>query len=129
MTSPCPFCAPNVNRIVARNSTAIAFGDAFPLAAGHTQVVPRQHVTSIFELPEADQVQLWQLVADVRSRLADEFSPDGFNIGINDGRAAGQTISRAHVHVIPRREGDVPDPRGGIRWIIPEKAAYWEDAS
>jgi diadenosine tetraphosphate (Ap4A) HIT family hydrolase len=52
--------------------------------------------------------------------------PDGFNVGINDGAAAGQTIAHAHIHVIPRRKGDVPDPRGGVRWIIPEKAPYWD---
>jgi diadenosine tetraphosphate (Ap4A) HIT family hydrolase len=56
-----------------------------------------------------------------------QFQPDGFNIGLNDGQAAGQTVSHAHIHVIPRHTGDVPDPRGGVRWVIPEKAQYWED--
>jgi diadenosine tetraphosphate (Ap4A) HIT family hydrolase len=72
------------------------------------------------------QAAVWDLVAQVRSRLLAELKPDGFNIGVNDGLAAGQTVEHAHVHIIPRRKGDVPDPRGGIRWIIDEKAEYWD---
>lgn len=68
---------------------------------------------------------MWKLVAEVRSRLTDDLQPDGFNIGLNDGEAAGQTVMHAHIHVIPRWKGDVPDPRGGVRWIIPDKARYW----
>ena len=67
------------------------------------------------------------LVSEVRQQLADELNPDGFNIGLNDGEAAGQTVMHAHIHVIPRWNGDVPDPRGGVRWIIPDKARYWGD--
>ena len=63
----------------------------------------------------------------VRERLAKEFSPAGFTVGVNDGEAAGQTVAHAHIHVIPRYEGDYPDPRGGIRWVLPEKAAYWKE--
>jgi diadenosine tetraphosphate (Ap4A) HIT family hydrolase len=126
MASNCPFCNIDASRTVAENPSAIALHDAFPVTAGHTLVVPRQHVTSIFDLAEADQTQLWELVSRVRSILTTRFSPDAFNIGINDGEAAGQTVPHAHVHIIPRYCGDVPDPRGGIRWIIPEKAIYWE---
>ena len=67
------------------------------------------------------------LVSEVRQHLAEQLSPDGFNIGINDGAAAGQTVMHAHIHVIPRWSKDVADPRGGIRWIIPDKARYWGD--
>jgi diadenosine tetraphosphate (Ap4A) HIT family hydrolase len=122
----CPFCKIAVGKILLRSSTAIAFRDAFPIAEGHTLVIPRQHVTSIFDLSESDQAQLWQFVAQVRSTLSGQLSPAGFNIGINDGEAAGQTVPHSHVHIIPRYSGDVPDPRGGVRWIIPEKAVYWE---
>jgi len=111
------------------NDRAVALYDGYPLAEGHTLVVPRQHVASLFDLDIDDQLAVWQLVAEVRTALAARFHPDGFNIGLNDGQVAGQTVSHAHVHVIPRHAGDVPDPRGGVRWIIPEKARYWEEGS
>ena len=125
----CPFCTIEESLVVAQNATAIAFRDAYPVADGHTLVIPREHVSSIFDLSEAKQSQLWQLVAQVRAALAKQLTADSFNIGINDGETAGQTVPHAHVHIIPRYQGDVPDPRGGVRWIIPEKAAYWEDPS
>jgi diadenosine tetraphosphate (Ap4A) HIT family hydrolase len=124
----CPFCAIDGLSILAQSAVAVAIRDRYPLTSGHTLVVPRVHVASIFELAPAEHCELWQLVDHVRSILADAYSPAGFTIGMNDGLAAGQTVSHAHVHVIPRYEGDVPDPRGGIRWVIPQRAAYWEHA-
>jgi diadenosine tetraphosphate (Ap4A) HIT family hydrolase len=121
----CPFCAVKRNRILIEAEQAIAFEDAFPVCAGHTLVIPRKHVASIYDLPLTEQAAVWELVSDVRQRLLASARPDGFNIGVNDGLAAGQTVMHAHIHVIPRRNGDVPDPRGGIRWILPGKAAYW----
>jgi diadenosine tetraphosphate (Ap4A) HIT family hydrolase len=121
----CPFCHPEESRITLENDAARAFPDAFPVAEGHTLVVPRRHVASLFDLPEVEQAALWRLVAMVRGKLMDELRPDGLNVGVNDGPAAGQTVLHAHVHVIPRRTGDVADPRGGVRWVIPGKAAYW----
>jgi diadenosine tetraphosphate (Ap4A) HIT family hydrolase len=123
----CPFC----QRLASgdgteANSHAVAFSDAFPVAAGHTLVVPRRHVASVFDLAAEEYAALWALVAAVRARLAAASGADGFTIGVNDGAAAGQTVAHAHVHVIPRRAGDVPDPRGGVRWVLPERAAYWE---
>ena len=125
----CPFCTINESLIVVQSTTGIALRDAFPVADGHTLVVPCQHVASIFDLTETDQAQIWSLVAQVRSALADQLSPDAFNIGVNDGEAAGQTVTHARVHIIPRFRGDVPDPRGGIRWVIPDNAVYWENSS
>lgn len=87
-------------------------------------MVPRSHVTSLFELPEGESDEVWRLVSVVRRILEGELAPDGFNVGLNDGEAAGQTVGHAHVHVIPRHAGDVPDPRGGVRWVFPDKAAY-----
>ncbi len=127
MIESCPFCNTEAFVIVVENPIGIAFPDAFPLAEGHTLVIPRQHVSSVFDLSEADQTQLWQLVAQTRVKLSEQLNPAGFNIGINDGKAAGQTVPHAHIHIIPRYHGDVADPRGGVRWIIPEKAEYWED--
>jgi len=125
----CPFCIVEKSLIIAEDAIGIAFLDAFPIAEGHTLVIPRLHVASLFDLPDPDLAQIWVLVAHVRSALADQLSPDAFSIGINDGEAAGQTVAHAHVHVIPRFHGDVSDPRGGVRWVIPEKAAYWENPS
>jgi diadenosine tetraphosphate (Ap4A) HIT family hydrolase len=124
----CPFCHLDKLEVILENDCAFALSDAFPIAEGHTLVVPKRHVNSLFDLPDEEQAALWKLVADVRQNMASKLRPDGFNIGVNDGPAAGQTILHAHVHVIPRRTGDVVDPRGGIRWIIPEKAAYWAAA-
>ena len=119
---PCPFCSFDPSHKWIENEHAIAFADAFAVADGHTLVIPRQHVASIYALPADQQSAVWNLIAQVRNRLLAELKPDGFNIGVNDGLAAGQTIEHAHVHIIPRRKGDVTDPRGGIRWIIEEKA-------
>ena len=104
---------------------SLAILDGFPLTDGHTLVIPKRHVLSVFELPQQQLNDQAAVVAKVRQVLKAKYQPDGFNVGVNDGLAAGQTIAHAHVHVIPRRKGDVPDPRGGIRWIIPQKAKYW----
>jgi diadenosine tetraphosphate (Ap4A) HIT family hydrolase len=105
--------------------TAVVVLDGFPLAEGHSLVVPKQHIELLFDLPEAELMQIWSFVAKVRHLLQKKYQPDGFNIGVNEGKAAGQTIIHAHVHIIPRRDGDIPDPKGGIRWVIPAKAKYW----
>lgn len=122
----CPFCARIVaGQIEARNTVAAAFPDGFPVSRGHTLVVPLRHEPDFFRLTQAEQDGTWQLVREVRDRLQRTLSPDGFNVGINVGRAAGQTVLHAHVHLISRYTGDMADPRGGIRWILPEKARYW----
>jgi diadenosine tetraphosphate (Ap4A) HIT family hydrolase len=123
----CPFCDFDRARLVLESESAIALRDGFPVADGHTLVIPRRHVKSIFDLSAADQAGLWVLVADVRERLIGDVSADAINIGVNDGWAAGQTVEHAHIHLIPRRQGDVVDPRGGIRNIIPSKARYWKE--
>ena len=123
----CPFCDLEKSRILLESKFATAFFDAFPVAEGHTLVVPKRHVASLFDLTEVEQAAVWMLVAMVRAKLMAEQKPDGFNVGVNDGPAAGQTVMHAHVHVIPRRKGDVADPRGGVRWIVPGKAQYWNE--
>jgi diadenosine tetraphosphate (Ap4A) HIT family hydrolase len=94
------------------------FTDGFPVAPGHTLLIPRRYVASIFDLAPEERTAVWDLVAHIRGALAQALHPDGFNIGINDGTAAGQIVMHAHVHVIPRWTGDIPDPRGGVRWVI-----------
>ena len=105
----------------------VAFADAFPVTPGHTLVLPRRHESDFFSLSTAEQDAVWQGVTAVRDLLISERQPDGFNVGLNAGRAAGQTMEHVHIHVIPRFTGDVEDPRGGIRWLIPAKARYWGD--
>ena len=114
--------------LAAENELAAAFLDAFPLTHGHTLVVPRRHETDYFALTAAEQTAMWRLVNTVRARVEGELHPDGYNLGVNVGQAAGQTVGHVHIHLIPRYAGDVDDPRGGIRWIIPAKARYWEQA-
>ena len=123
----CPFCALLPEPVTLATDHAVAFRDGYPVAPGHRLVIPRAHLASLFDLAPDAQAAVWQLVAEVRDQLAQELHPDGFTIGIHDGTAAGQTVMHAHVHVIPRWIGDVPDPRGGVRWVIPENAAYWSD--
>jgi diadenosine tetraphosphate (Ap4A) HIT family hydrolase len=125
MPEKCPFCEPDEDRVWLENSVGLVLWDAFPVTRGHTLVVPRRHVDSIYELTADEQSAMWGLVADARQRLTADLHPDGFNIGVNDGPEAGQTVTHAHVHVIPRYQGDVTDPRGGIRWVLPDKARYW----
>ena len=121
----CPFCTLPESRVVLANHQAVAVADGFPISPGHTLIIPRRHVKSIFELNAEEVNALIMLLAEAKNVLADEQKPDGFNIGVNDGPAAGQTIPHLHIHLIPRFIGDRTDPRGGVRWIIPEKADYW----
>ena len=126
-SAPCPFCSPPKDRLLGNGKLALALADGCPLSEGNALVVPRRHVASFFDLTAEEQTAIWALVAEVRAYLSERLHPDGFNIGLNDGRAAGQTVMHAHVHVIPRHDGDVPDPRGGVRWAIPPRAVYWQE--
>lgn len=123
--SSCPFCNLSHASIVRENVHAIAILDGFPVSPGHTLIVPKRHVASLFEASGEEREALLSLLADARELLVKERKVDGFNIGINDGAAAGQTVMHLHIHLIPRYLGDVADPRGGVRWIFPDKAAYW----
>ena len=89
-------------------------------------VIPKRHIGSWFAISNAEQLGLLDLLVRAKVVLQEEFKPDGYNVGINDGPAAGQTVPHMHMHLIPRYKGDLEDPRGGVRWIIPEKAKYWE---
>jgi len=121
----CPFCSLPEARIVIADPAAVVVRDAYPVAAGHTLVIPRRHVGFFFELDQSEQIAMLTLLDRARTGLEREFAPHGYTIGINDGRAAGQTVPHVHMHLIPRHHGDVEDPRGGIRWVLPAKARYW----
>lgn len=124
----CPFCARATSgEHLAANELAVAFPDGFPVNPGHALVVPRRHVASYFDLTEHEQSALWRLVSQVKQQLDRDREPDGYNVGINAGAAAGQTVWHAHVHLIPRYPGDVEDPRGGVRWVIRARAPYWKE--
>jgi diadenosine tetraphosphate (Ap4A) HIT family hydrolase len=126
MSKTCPFCTSLESRVFLENDLALAILDGFPISEGHSLIIPKRHVNSIFEIQKNELLGLFNLLTDVKNKLTEQFSPDGFNIGINDNEAAGQTINHLHIHLIPRYKGDQKDPRGGIRWIFPDKAKYWE---
>ncbi len=122
---PCPFCKLAPARVIGRSAHGLFFRDGFPLSPGHTLIIPHRHVGSFFELTPDERADLLGLLDQAKAGVDQEFRPQAYNIGINDGPAAGQTVPHLHIHLIPRYVGDRADPRGGIRWIIPEKADYW----
>lgn len=121
----CPFCNPDFCRIILINTHAFAIYDGFPVSPGHCLIIPKRHISSFFEATREEQTALLDLLAEMQGMLVKERHTDGFNIGINVGEAAGQTVMHLHIHLIPRYAGDQPDPRGGVRWIFPDKADYW----
>ena len=124
----CPFCArlSNAGEVIEEVPLCFSFFDTTPLTPGHALVVPKRHVSDFLALSRAELDAILDMAVSLRSAFEDRFHPDAYNLGVNIGDAAGQTIGHAHLHVIPRYVGDVRDPRGGIRWIIPERARYWD---
>jgi len=114
-------------RILATDDLFAVVRDKFPISPGHSLIIPRRSVVRFQELTTDEKSRLMQrmdwCIAHLQSSLRPQ--PDGFNVGLNDGPEAGQTVGQLHVHVIPRYKGDVPDPRGGVRWVLPAKACYW----
>jgi diadenosine tetraphosphate (Ap4A) HIT family hydrolase len=125
MEEDCPFCTIGEHvEVLCKTDIAMAILDSFPISPGHTLVIPKRHVPDYFELTAEEQNELWQLVNRCKLILQDRFHPDGFNIGINVGEMAGQSIFHVHIHLIPRYKGDVKNPKGGVRHIIPGKGYY-----
>jgi diadenosine tetraphosphate (Ap4A) HIT family hydrolase len=123
---PCPFCAMAADRMLEANGSAFVVLDAYPVSPGHSLVISRRHVTDIFDLTASEIGDVLQLVRSVRKRVDRTLQPAGYNVGVNVGRDAGQTVMHVHVQVIPRYRGDSDDPRGGVRGVIPGKAQYAE---
>ena len=123
----CPFCdlIQSGSGDVLRAGLAAAFLDKYPVSEGHMLVVPIRHEADFTLLTSGEHAAIWALVSEVIASAKLRRSPAGFNIGVNVGEAAGQTVGHAHMHVIPRYSGDVDDPRGGVRWVVPTKAVYW----
>ena len=125
MDNNCPFCKAESERdLIASSSLSVAFYDGFPVSPGHALIIPRRHVASFFELTQEEQQDLLNLADRVKRIVEERYHPDGYNIGINVGEAAGQSIFHVHMHLIPRYKGDVPNPRGGVRGVIPAKQNY-----
>lgn len=125
----CPFCGPIVlERVFYIDDLVYALWDGFPVSAGHALLVTRRHVANWFEASQAERLALLSAIDIARNKILESQDPQGFNIGINVGAAAGQTIFHLHVHIIPRYQGDVRDPRGGVRHVIPERANYIVDS-
>ena len=122
----CPFCQLAAADIVAKNTLHVVIRDRFPVSLGHSLIIPKRHVASLFELTAEEFNALHELLHLTKQQLDTQYQPAGYNVGVNVGEAAGQTVFHLHVHVMPRYAGDCADPRGGVRWVFPEKAVYWD---
>ena len=121
----CPFCnVSNEREIIAESVSAFAIYDKYPVSPGHALVIPNQHIGDYFELSVVEQIDCWELVNKVKGIISGRFNPDGYNIGINVGHSAGQTVPHVHIHIIPRYKGDLERPEGGVRGVIPGKRIY-----
>lgn len=120
----CLFCNIEKERIVIGNELAYAIYDKFPVNDGHILIIPKKHYKEYFDVDVQTKNELWKLVDICKEILDEKYNPDGYNIGINCGEAAGQTVMHLHIHMIPRYKGDIENPRGGVRGVIPNKRIY-----
>lgn len=126
--SECPFCSPK-SELIIENELVYAVYDNFPVSDGHVLVIPKRHTENYFELTVEEQIACFYIVNKVKTVLDKKYSPDGYNVGININKIAGQTIPHVHVHLIPRYKNDVEDPIGGVRNVIPAKGNYVRNKS
>jgi diadenosine tetraphosphate (Ap4A) HIT family hydrolase len=121
----CVFCETGKKTVIAENELAYVIRDGFPVTEYHSLIIPKRHTESYFDLGQPEINAVTSLTKSVRDDLQNtDRSIDGFNVGVNSGSAAGQTIFHCHIHLIPRRTGDDCEPRGGVRHVIPAKAKY-----
>ena len=118
----CPFCR-NPNKVI-QNDLAFADYDSYPVNPGHCLVITHRHVAEYFDTTAEEKAAVWALVDEIKTVIDAEFHPDGYNIGVNIGEAAGQSVPHLHIHVIPRYRGDMENPKGGVRGVIPHKQKY-----
>ena len=123
----CPFCNPDPDLVFHEDELVLGLWDRYPVSPGHALLIPRRHVASWFDATPAEQFALIAALPMAREQIGRQHQPEGFNIGINIGEAAGQTVFHLHVHLIPRYAGDQDDPRGGVRKLFPGLANYWDD--
>ena len=125
LNKDCPFCNPGSDReIIAESESEYSIYDKFPVSNGHALIIPKKHCSDYFDLAFNEQSSCILMLNKVKQIINEKYKPDGFNIGINVGSAAGQTVNHVHIHLIPRYKGDVKTPEGGIRNVIPAKAKY-----
>ena len=121
----CIFCQLENSTINIENNLALCFNDQYPVTSGHSLIIPKRHVQSFFELTIEERIAMFELLDAQKIKLQEkDNSITSFNLGVNDGSDAGQTIMHCHIHLIPRRSGDMKNPRGGVRGVIPEKQSY-----
>lgn len=120
----CIFCGMNSERVIYENSHVYAIKDGYPVTKGHTLIITKRHISNYFDLTAFEKQSIDEAIMHLKQELDQQYHPDGYNIGINNGEAAGQTIMHLHVHLIPRYKGDMENPRGGVRGVIPEKQQY-----
>jgi len=120
--NPCLFCA--ARGVTRQNALAYSARDSFPVSPGHSLIIPFRHCADFFDLSPEEMAACMELLLATREDLEEELRPDGYNVGVNVGRAGGQSVLHVHVHLIPRYAGDHPSPQGGVRQIIPWKADY-----
>ena len=121
----CPFC--NLEKdieIICETENCVAFYDGFPVSPGHTLIIPKRHVANYFELSRVEVQAMQSMLGRVRQIIDEQYHPDGYNIGVNVNEAAGQSVFHVHMHLIPRYKGDVENPKGGVRGVIPDKQKY-----
>jgi diadenosine tetraphosphate (Ap4A) HIT family hydrolase len=122
---PCPFCSIETLSVILENNTAFAIKDSTPVSPGHVLILPKRHCPDYFDMTDTERCDAHGLIEKLRTLiLSQDPSVKGFNIGVNCGETAGQTIFHTHIHLIPRRENDTPNPRGGVRGVIPGKMNY-----
>ena len=121
----CPFCFLSKNtKIIHETEACIAFFDGYPVSPGHVLIIPKRHVASYFDLTDDEREAMNKMMLYVKAIIDEQFHPDGYNVGININKAAGQTVFHCHLHLIPRYNGDVKNPKGGVRVVIPNKQKY-----
>lgn len=121
--NPCLFCDKENQKfkLIKENDFCVARWDEFPASLGHALIIPKTHVVSFFDLKNEELIKMFSLMCEVKDLIQTEYHPDGFNIGVNDGEVAGRTVHHLHIHLIPRYQGDIAKPRGGIRNILPKR--------
>ena len=120
---PCPFCNLEREKIL-ETEMSFAIYDGFPVNEGHALIIPKRHTANYFDLSLEEQKDCIELLNRVKGIVQEKYNPAGFNVGININEAAGQTVPHVHIHLIPRYEGDVEEPRGGVRGVVPDKRKY-----